>query len=72
VVVVVGRGGPLMMRGQDSGDFSTGTYDSMTSYNDIGEGGFTLPNSFLEQLTIPYASTIKIKSFINGTPIQCK
>jgi hypothetical protein len=46
VVVVVDRGGPLVMRGQDSGGFSTGTYDSMTSYNDIGEGGFTLPNSF--------------------------
>jgi hypothetical protein len=41
--VDAGRGGPLVMGGQGSGVFSTGTYGSMTSYNDVGEGGFTLP-----------------------------
>jgi hypothetical protein len=41
--VDVGRGGPLVMGGQGSGVFSTGTYGSVTSYNDAGEGGFTLP-----------------------------
>jgi hypothetical protein len=29
---------------QDSGVFSTGTYGFMISYNDVGEGGFTLPD----------------------------
>jgi hypothetical protein len=42
--VDAGRGGPLVMGGQGSGVFSTGTYGSMTSYNDVGEGGFTLPS----------------------------
>jgi hypothetical protein len=31
------------MGGQGSGVFSTGTYGSVTSYNNVGEGGFTLP-----------------------------
>jgi hypothetical protein len=41
--VDAGRGSPLVMGGQGLGVFSTGTYDSVTSYNDVGEGGFTLP-----------------------------
>jgi hypothetical protein len=32
-----------VMGGQGLGVFSTGTYGSVTSYNDVGEGGFTLP-----------------------------
>jgi hypothetical protein len=31
------------MRGQSSEVFSTGTSGFVTSYNDVGEGGFTLP-----------------------------
>jgi hypothetical protein len=30
------------MGGQGSGIFSTRTYGSVTSYNDVGEGSFTL------------------------------
>jgi hypothetical protein len=41
--VDAGRGDPLVMGGQGSGVFSTGTYGSVTSYNDVSEGGFTLP-----------------------------
>jgi hypothetical protein len=41
--VDVGRGGPLVMGGQGSEVFSTETYGSVTSYNDVSEGGFTLP-----------------------------
>jgi hypothetical protein len=44
--VDAGRGSPLVMGGQGSGVFSTGTYGSMTSYNDVGEGGFTSPVEF--------------------------
>jgi hypothetical protein len=32
------------MGDQDSRVFSTGTYGFMISYNDVGEGGFTLPD----------------------------
>jgi hypothetical protein len=41
--VDAGRDGPLVMGGQGSRFFSTGTYDSMTSYNDVSKGDFTLP-----------------------------
>jgi hypothetical protein len=40
--VDVSRDGPLVMGGQGSGVFLTGTYGFVTSYNDVGEGGFTL------------------------------
>jgi hypothetical protein len=47
--VDAGRDGPLVMGGQCSGFFSTGTYGSMTSYNDISKGDFTLSGRvFLE------------------------
>jgi hypothetical protein len=39
-VVDAGRGSPLVMGGQGSWVFSIGTYGSVTSYNDVGEGGF--------------------------------
>jgi hypothetical protein len=41
--VDAGRGDSLVMGGQGLGVFPTGTYGSVTSYNDVGEGGFTLP-----------------------------
>jgi hypothetical protein len=44
------------MRGRDSGVFSTGTYGSVTSYNDIGEGGFTLPDQFFIIIEIFYGA----------------
>jgi hypothetical protein len=44
--VDIGHDGPLVMGGQRLGGFSIGTYDSVTSYNDVGEDGFTLPVEF--------------------------
>jgi hypothetical protein len=38
------RDDPLVMGGQGSEVFLTGTYGSVTSYNDVGEDGFTLPD----------------------------
>jgi hypothetical protein len=40
--VDAGRAGPSVMRGQNSKVFSTGTYGSVTSYNDVGDDSFTL------------------------------
>jgi hypothetical protein len=42
--VDAGRDDPLVIGGQDSRVFSIITYDSVTSYNDIGEDDFTLPD----------------------------
>jgi hypothetical protein len=41
--VNAGRGVLLMMGGQGLRVFSTRTSGSMTSYNTIGEGGYSLP-----------------------------
>jgi hypothetical protein len=35
---------PLVMGGQGSGIFSTGTSGSATSYNTVSEGGYSLPS----------------------------
>jgi hypothetical protein len=38
-VIDASRDSPLVMRSQGSSVFSTGTYDSVTSYNDVDDDG---------------------------------
>jgi hypothetical protein len=64
--VDVGRDDPLVIRGYGSGVFSTGTYGFVTSYNDVDEDGFTLPDRvFLKK--IPFLQKKEKKVRLNLT-----
>jgi hypothetical protein len=51
------------MEGQGLGVFSTGTYSSVTSYNDVGERQLYPPwSSFFKDITRPLLSIVHLRN----------